>query len=129
MIIDNQEISVDFIKQLMDKLGKEQEEENLITLKEQLYSISIPEINLVNSERLLNCLEYDIFDCFNIGGIRYNDIISDMEISSNLNSRDKDRIVNFLLNINEVVKLFKAYKIQEVKPINIDIKEMRELLC
>ena len=129
MIIDNKEISVDFIKQLMEKMGKEQEEENLTIVRDKLLSIDIPEINLINSERLLNCLEYEVFDCFNIVGIRYNDIKSDMEISCNLKSKDKDRIVNFLLNVNTVVKAFTDYKTEEVKPITIDLEEMRELLC
>lgn len=129
MIIDNKEVSEEFIKQLMLKMGKEQEEENLTIVRDKLISIDIPEINLINSERLLNCLEYQVFDCFNIGGIRYNDIESDMEISSNLKSKDKDRVINFLLNVNTVVKTFKDYNIEEVKPINIDVEEMRELLC
>ena len=129
MIIDNKEIAVDVIKQLMEKMGKEQEEENLTIVRDKLLSIDIPEINLINSERLLNCLEYEVFDCFNIVGIRYNDIKSDMEISCNLKSKDKDRIVNFLLNVNTVVKAFTDYKTEEVKPITIDLEEMRELLC
>ena len=129
MVINNQEISADFIKQLMDKMGKEQEAENLIAIKERLYNINVPEINLINSERLLNCLEYNVFDCFNICGIRYNDILSDMEISSTIQSRDKQRIINFLVNVNDIAKKFKDYKIEEVQEINIDLKEMRELLC
>ena len=129
MIIDNKEVSEEFIKQLMLKMGKEQEEENLNILKEKLSSITIPAINLIHSEKMLKCLEFDVFDCFNIEGIRYHDVQDDMEISNNFKSRDKDRIINFLLNIREIVKTFKDYKIQEVKPINLDVEEVKEILC
>ena len=74
MIIDNKEVSEEFIKQLMLKMGKEQEEENLNMLKEKLLSINVPEIDLTYSEKMIKCLEYDVFDCFNIYGIRYYDL-------------------------------------------------------
>ena len=134
MIIDNKEVSEEFIKQLMLKMGKEQEEENLIILKEKLSSITIPAIDLIHSEKMLKCLEYDVFDCFNIYGIRYYDLEeirqnSDIQLTDDIISRDKDRIINFLLNIKEIVKIFKDYKIQEVKPINIEVEEVKEILC
>ena len=134
MIIDNKEVSEEFIKQLMLKMGKEQEEENLNILKEKLSSITIPAIELIHSEKMLKCLEYDVFDCFNIYGIRYYDLEeiqqnSDIQLTDDIISRDKDRIINFLLNIRDVVKIFKDYKIQEVKPINLDVEEVREILC
>ena len=129
MIIDNKEVSEEFIKQLMLKMGKEQEEENLNILKEKLSSITIPAIDLIHSEKMLKCLEYDVFDCFNIYGIRYHDVQDDMEISNNFKSRDKERIINFLFNIREIVKIFKDYKIQEVKPINLEVEEVTEILC
>ena len=40
-----------------------------------------------------------------------------------------DRIVEFLVNIRDIVKIFKDYKIQEVKPINIEVEEVKEILC
>ena len=134
MIIDNKEVSEEFIKQLMLKMGKEQEEENLNILKEKLSSITIPAIDLIHSEKMLKCLEYDVFDCFNIYGIRYYDLEeiqqnSDIQLTDDIISRDKDRIINFLLNIRDVVKIFKNYKIQEVKPINIEVEEVKEILC
>lgn len=134
MIIDNKEVSEEFIKQLMLKMGKEQEEENLNILKEKLSSITIPAIELIHSEKMLKCLEYDVFDCFNIYGIRYYDLEeiqqnSDIQLTDDIISRDKDRIINFLLNIRDVVKIFKDYKIQEVKPINIEVEEVKEILC
>ena len=129
MIIDNKEVSEEFIKQLMLKMGKEQEEENLNILKEKLSSITIPAIDLIHSEKMLKCLEFDVFDCFNIDGIRYHDVQDDMEISNNFRSRDKERIINFLVNIRDIVKIFKEYKIQEVKPINIEVEEVKEILC
>ena len=134
MIIDNKEVSEEFIKQLMLKMGKEQEEENLNILKEKLSSITIPAIDLIHSEKMLKCLEYDVFDCFNIYGIRYYDLEeiqqnSDIQLTDDIISRDKDRIINFLLNIRDIVKIFKDYKIQEVKPINIEVEEVREILC
>ena len=134
MIIDNKEVSEEFIKQLMLKMGKEQEEENLNILKEKLSSITIPAIDLIHSEKMLKCLEYDVFDCFNIYGIRYYDLEeiqqnSDIQLTDDIISRDKDRIINFLLNIRDVVKIFNDYKIQEVKPINIEAEEVREILC
>ena len=129
MIIDNKEVSEEFIKQLMLKMGKEQEEENLNILKEKLSSITIPDINLTYSEKMIKCLEYDVFDCFNINGIRYHDVQDDMEMSDNFKSRDKERIINFLFNIREIVKTFNDYKIQEVKPINIEVEEVKEILC
>ena len=134
MIIDNKEVSEEFIKQLMLKMGKEQEEENLNILKEKLSSITIPAIELIHSEKMSKCLEYDVFDCFNIYGIRYYDLEeiqqnSDIQLTDDIISRDKDRIINFLLNIRDVVKIFKDYKIQEVKPINLEVEEVREILC
>ena len=134
MIIDNKEVSEEFIKQLMLKMGKEQEEENLNILKEKLSSITIPAIELIHSEKMLKCLEYDVFDCFNIYGIRYYDLEeiqqnSDIQLTDDIISRDKDRIINFLLNIRDVVKIFNDYKIQEVKPINIEVEEVKEILC
>ena len=134
MIIDNKEVSEEFIKQLMLKMGKEQEEENLNILKEKLSSITIPAIDLIHSEKMLKCLEYDVFDCFNIYGIRYYDLEeiqqnSDIQLTDDIISRDKDRIINFLLNIRDTVKTFKDYKIQEVKPINIEVEEVKEILC
>ena len=133
MIIDNKEVSEEFIKQLMLKMGKEQEEENLNILKEKLSSITIPAIELIHSEKMLKCLEYDVFDCFNIYGIRYYDLEeiqqnSDIQLTDDIISRDKDRIINFLLNIRDVVKIFNDYKIQEVKPINIEVEEVKEIL-
>ena len=134
MIIDNKEVSEEFIKQLMLKMGKEQEEENLNILKEKLLSINVPEIDLIHSEKMIKCLEYDVFDCFNIYGIRYYDLEeiqqnSDIQLTDDIISRDKDRIINFLLNIRDIVKIFKDYKIQEVKPINIEVEEVKEILC
>ena len=134
MIIDNKEVSEEFIKQLMLKMGKEQEEENLNILKEKLSSITIPAIDLIHSEKMLKCLEYDVFDCFNIYGIRYYDLeeiqqSSDIQLTDDIISRDKDRIINFLLNIRDIVKIFKDYKIQEVKPINLEVEEVNEILC
>ena len=134
MIIDNKEVSEEFIKQLMLKMGKEQEEENLNILKEKLSSINIPTIDLIHSEKMLKCLEYDVFDCFNIYGIRYYDLEeikqnSDIQLTDDIISKDKDRIINFLLNIRDVVKIFNDYKIQEVKPINIEVEEVKEILC
>ena len=134
MIIDNKEVSEEFIKQLMLKMGKEQEEENLNILKEKLSSINVPEIDLIHSEKMIKCLEYDVFDCFNIYGIRYYDLEeiqqnSDIQLTDDIISRDKDRIINFLLNIRDIVKIFKDYKIQEVKPINIEVEEVKEILC
>ena len=134
MIIDNKEVSEEFIKQLMLKMGKEQEEENLNILKEKLSSITIPAIDLIHSEKMLKCLEYDVFDCFNIYGIRYYDLEeiqqnSDIKLTDDIISRDKDRIINFLLNIRDIVKIFKDYKIQEVKPINLEVEEVKEILC
>ena len=134
MIIDNKEVSEEFIKQLMLKMGKEQEEENLNILKEKLSSITIPAIDLIHSEKMLKCLEYDVFDCFNIYGIRYYDLEeiqqnSDIQLTDDIISRDKDRIINFLLNIRDIVKTFKDYKIQEVKPINLEVEEVKEILC
>ena len=134
MIIDNKEVSEEFIKQLMLKMGKEQEEENLNILKEKLLSINVPEINLTYAEKMLKCIEYDVFDCFNIYGIRYYDLEeiqqnSNIKLTDDIISRDKDRIINFLLNIRDIVKIFKDYKIQEVKPINIEVEEVREILC
>ena len=134
MIIDNKEVSEEFIKQLMLQMGKEQEEENLNILKEKLLSINVPEIDLIHSEKMIKCLEYDVFDCFNIYGIRYYDLEeiqqnSDIQLTDDIISRDKDRIINFLLNIRDIVKIFKDYKIQEVKPINIEVEEVKEILC
>ena len=134
MIIDNKEVSEEFIKQLMLKMGKEQEEENLNILKEKLSSITIPAIHLMHSETMLKCLEYDVFDCFNIYGIRYYDLEeiqqnSDIQLTDDIISRDKDRIINFLLNIRDIVKIFNDYKIQEVKPINLEVEEVKEILC
>ena len=134
MIIDNKEVSEEFIKQLMLKMGKEQEEENLNILKEKLSSITIPTIDLIHSEKMIKCLEYDVFDCFNIYGIRYYDLEeiqqnSDIQLTDDIISRDKDRIINFLLNIRDIVKTFKNYKIQEVKPINLEVEEVKEILC
>ena len=134
MIIDNKEVSEEFIKQLMLKMGKEQEEENLNILKEKLLSINVPEINLTHAEKMLKCLEYDVFDCFNIYGIRYYDLEeiqqnNDIQLTDNIISKDKDRIIEFLLNIRDIVKIFKDYKIQEVKPINIEVEEVKEILC
>ena len=134
MIIDNKEVSEEFIKQLMLKMGKEQEEENLNILKEKLSSITIPAIDLIHSEKMLKCLEYDVFDCFNIYGIRYYDLEeiqqnSDIKLTDDIISKDKDRIVEFLVNIRDIVKRFKDYKIQEVKPINIEVEEVKEILC
>ena len=134
MIIDNKEVSEEFIKQLMLKMGKEQEEENLNILKEKLSSITIPAIDLIHTEKMLKCLEYDVFDCFNIYGIRYYDLEeiqqnSDIKLTDDIISRDKDRIIEFLLNIRDIVKIFKDYKIQEVKPINLEVEEVKEILC
>ena len=134
MIIDNKEVSEEFIKQLMLKMGKEQEEENLNILKEKLSSINIPAIDLIHSEKMIKCLEYDVFDCFNIYGIRYYDLEeiqqnSDIKLTDDIISKDKDRIVEFLVNIRDIVKRFKDYKIQEVKPINIEVEEVKEILC
>ena len=134
MIIDNKEVSEEFIKQLMLKMGKEQEEENLNMLKEKLLSINVPEIDLTYSEKMIKCLEYDVFDCFNIYGIRYYDLEeikqnSNIQLTDNIISKDKDRIVEFLVNIRDIVKRFKDYKIQEVKPINIEVEEVKEILC
>ena len=134
MIIDNKEVSEEFIKQLMLKMGKEQEEENLNILKEKLSSINVPQIDLTYTEKMIKCLEYDVFDCFNIYGIRYYDLEeiqqnSDIQLTDDIISRDKDRIINFLLNIRDVVKIFKDYKIQEVKPINLEVEEVKEILC
>ena len=134
MIIDNKEVSEEFIKQLMLKMGKEQEEENLNMLKEKLLSINVPEIDLNYSEKMIKCLEYDVFDCFNIYGIRYYDLEeiqqnSDIQLTDDIISKDKDRIVEFLVNIRDIVKRFKDYKIQEVKSINIEIEEVKEILC
>ena len=134
MIIDNKEVSEEFIKQLMLKMGKEQEEENLNILKEKLSSITIPAIDLIHSEKMLKCLEYDVFDCFNIYGIRYYDLEeiqqnSDIQLTDDIISKDKDRIIEFLVNIRDIVKIFKDYKIQEVKPINIEVEEVKEILC
>ena len=134
MIIDNKEVSEEFIKQLMLKMGKEQEEENLNILKEKLSSINIPTIDLIHSEKMIKCLEYDVFDCFNIYGIRYYDLEeiqqnSDIQLTDDIISRDKDRIIDFLLNIREIVKIFKDYKIQEVKSINIELEEVKDILC
>ena len=134
MIIDNKEVSEEFIKQLMLKMGKEQEEENLNILKEKLSSITIPAIDLIHSEKMLKCLEYDVFDCFNIYGIRYYDLEeiqqnSDIQLTDDIISKDKDRIIEFLLNIRDIVKTFKDYKIQEVKPINLEVEEVKEILC
>ena len=129
MIIDNKEVSEEFIKQLMLNMGKEQEEENLNILKEKLQSINVPQIDLTYTEKMIKCLEFDVFDCFNIDGIRYHDVQDDMEISNNFKSRDKERIINFLFNIREIVKTFKDYKIQEVKPINLEVEEVKEILC
>ena len=127
MIIDNKEVSEEFIKQLMLKMGKEQEEENLNMLKEKLLSINVPEIDLTYSEKMIKCLEYDVFDCFNIYGIRYYDLEeiqqnSDIQLTDDIISKDKYRIVEFLVNIRDIVKRFKDYKIQEVKPINIELE-------
>ena len=134
MIIDNKEVSEEFIKQLMLKMGKEQEEENLNILKEKLLSITTPSIDLIHSEKMIKCLEYDVFDCFNIYGIRYYDLEeiqqnSGIKLTDDIISKDKDRIVEFLVNIREIVKTFKDYKIQEVKPINIEVEEVKEILC
>ena len=134
MIIDNKEVSEEFIKQLMLKMGKEQEEENLNMLKEKLLSINVPEIDLTYSEKMIKCLEYDVFDCFNIYGIRYYDLEeiqqnSGIKLTDDIISKDKDRIVEFLVNIRDIVKRFKDYKIQEVKPINLEVEEVREILC
>ena len=134
MIIDNKEVSEEFIKQLMLKMGKEQEEENLNILKEKLLNISVPEIDLTYSEKMIKCLEYDVFDCFNIYGIRYYDLEeiqqnSGIKLTDDIISKDKDRIVEFLVNIRDIVKIFKDYKIQEVKPINIEVEEVKEILC
>ena len=134
MIIDNKEVSEEFIKQLMLKMGKEQEEENLNILKEKLSSITIPAIDLIHSEKMIKCLEFNVFDCFNIDGIRYYDLEeiqqnSDIQLTDDIISKDKDRIINFLLNIRDIVKIFKDYKIQEVKPINIEVEEVKEILC
>lgn len=133
MIIDNKEISEEFIKQLITKMGKEQEQENLTVVKEKLLSIKIPNIDLMYAENLMNCLEYDVFDCFNIAGIRYIDLEemkeNGIQLTDDIISKDKDRIVNFLINVREIARRFKECKIQQAKPINIDVKEVRELLC
>lgn len=133
MIIGNKEVSEEFIKQLMVKMGKEQEEENLNILKEKLTSIVVPTIDLMYAENLLKCLEYDVFDCFNIYGIRYIDLEElkqdGIQLTNDIISKDKDRIVNFLLNIQSIVERFKECKIQQAKPINIDVNEVRNLLC
>lgn len=133
MIIGNKEVSEEFIKQLMIKMGKEQEEENLNILKEKLININIPTIDLIYAERLLKCLEYDVFDCFNIADIRYIDLEElkeqGIQLTKDIQSRDKDRIVNFLINVTEIAKRFKECKIQQAKSINIDVTEVRELLC
>ena len=31
--------------------------------------------------------------------------------------------------IRDIVKIFKDYKIQEVKPINLEVEEVKEILC
>ena len=134
MIIDNKEVSEEFIKQLMLKMGKEQEAENLNILKEKLLSIRTSTIDLSYAEKMLKCLEFDVFDCFNINGIRYYDLKeiqenSDIKLTDTIISKDKERIINFLYNVRDIVKTFKDYKIQEVKPINIDVKELGEYLC
>ena len=134
MIIDNKEVSEEFIKQLMLKMGKEQEEENLNILKEKLLSINVPQIDLTYTEKMIKCLEYDVFDCFNIHGIRYYDLEeiqqnSDIQLTDDIISRDKDRIIDFLLNIRDIVKIFNDYKIQEVKSINIELEEVKDILC
>ena len=134
MIIDNKEVSEEFIKQLMLKMGKEQEEENLNMLKEKLLSINVPEIDLTYSEKMIKCLEYDVFDCFNIYGIRYYDLEeiqqnSGIKLTDDIISKDKDRIVEFLVNIIDIVKTFNNYKIQEVKSVNIELEEVEEILC
>ena len=134
MIIDNKEVSEEFIKQLMLKMGKEQEAENLNILKEKLSSIRTSTIDLSYAEKMLKCLEFDVFDCFNIDGIRYYDLKeiqenSDIKLTDTIISKDRDRIIEFLLNIKDIVKIFKDYKIQEVKPINIELEEVKEILC
>ena len=134
MIIDNKEVSEEFIKQLMLKMGKEQEEENLNMLKEKLSSIRTSTIDLSYAEKMLKCLEFDVFDCFNIDGIRYYDLKeiqenSDIKLTDTIISKDRDRIIDFLLNIKDMVKIFKDYKIQEAKPINLEIEEVKEILC
>lgn len=134
MIIDNKEVSEEFIKQLMLKMGKEQEEENLNMLKEKLSSIRTSTIDLSYAEKMLKCLEFDVFDCFNINGIRYYDLKeiqenSDIKLTDTIISKDRDRIIDFLLNIKDIVKIFKDYKIQEAKPINLEIEEVKEILC
>ena len=134
MIIDNKEVSEEFIKQLMLKMGKEQEEENLNILKEKLSSIRTSTIDLSYAEKMLKCLEFDVFDCFNINCIRYYDVKeiqenSDIKLTDTIISKDRDRIIEFLLNIKDIVKIFKDYKIQEAKPINLEVEEVREILC
>ena len=134
MIRDNKEVSEEFIKQLMLKMGKEQEAENLNILKEKLLSIRTSNIDLSYAEKMLKCLEFDVFDCFNIDGIRYYDLKeiqenSDIKLTDTIISKDRDRIINFLLNIKSIVKTFKDYKIQEAKPINLEVEEVKEILC
>ena len=134
MIIDNKEVSEEFIKQLMLKMGKEQEEENLNMLKEKLSSIRTSNIDLSYAEKMLKCLEFDVFDCYNIDGIRYYDLKeiqenSDIKLTDTIISKDRDRIIDFLLNIKDIVKIFKDYKIQEAKPINLEVEEVKEILC
>ena len=134
MIIDNKEVSEEFIKQLMLKMGKEQEAENLNILKEKLSSIRTSTIDLSYAEKMLKCLEFEVFDCFNIDGIRYYDLKeiqenSDIKLTDTIISKDRDRIIDFLLNIKDIVKIFKDYKIQEAKPINLEIEEVKEILC
>ena len=134
MIIDNKEVSEEFIKQLMLKMGKEQEAENLNILKEKLSSIRTSTIDLSYAEKMLKCLEFEVFDCFNIDGIRYYDLKeiqenSDIKLTDTIISKDRDRIIEFLLNIKDIVKIFKDYKIQEAKPINLEIEEVKEILC
>ena len=134
MIIDNKEVSEEFIKQLMLKMGKEQEAENLNILKEKLLSIRTSTIDLSYAEKMLKCLEFDVFDCFNIDGIRYYDLKeiqenSDIKLTDTIISKDRDRIIEFLLNIKDIVKIFKDYKIQEAKPINLEVEEVKEILC
>ena len=134
MIIDNKEVSEEFIKQLMLKMGKEQEAENLNILKEKVLSIRTSTIDLSYAEKMLKCLEFDVFDCFNIDGIRYYDLKeiqenSDIKLTDTIISKDRDRIIEFLLNIKDIVKIFKDYKIQEAKPINLEVEEVKEILC
>ena len=118
----------------MLKMGKEQEEENLNILKEKLSSIRTSTIDLSYAEKMLKCLEFDVFDCFNINGIRYYDLKEiqenrDIKLTDTIISKDRDRIIEFLLNIKDIVKTFKDYKIQEAKPINLEVEEVKEILC